>query len=416
MFNCIIANVLLNLKPVNLTTNQIDMKYLKPAIALIFIIALANACTSGESAEVAESPDAWETKEIRTQYEDIKVTRIVNGLERPWAVAFLPDGRMLITERPGRLNIVDGDNVTVIEGTPEVRAIGQGGMLDVAVHPGYEENGWIYLTFSQAGPDDDTALTLVRGRLDGNNFVDVEEIFKQNRYSSPGRHYGSRIAWDSNGYMFVSVGDRGADPPRAQDLSDHAGTLLRMHDDGSVPEDNPFVNNADAAGEIYSYGHRNIQGFIIHPETDEIWGTEHGPRGGDELNYIEAGNNYGWPSASLGRNYGNEREFHAGTEARHLDGIVDPVYEFLPTHAPSGLALVTSDKFPNWKGNLLAGGLTSQRIRRLLIVDNTVFHDEELLLRDVGRIRDVREGPDGNIYVLTDEDPGALYMIEPTEF
>ena len=380
----------------------------------ILMLMISVACSSGEIAET-ESPDSWDTKEMRTQYEDITVTKLVGDLDRPWAVAFLPDGRKLITEKPGRLNILDGSRLTVVNGTPEVSDRGQGGLMDVVLHPDYEENGWIYLTFSRLGDEDQTALAVVRGRLDGSDFVDVEEIFEQNRYSSPGRHYGSRIAFDTNGYMYISVGDRGADPPRAQDLSDHAGTLLRMYDDGSVPDDNPFVNDSNAAPEIFSYGHRNIQGLIINPENNEIWGTEHGPRGGDELNLIEAGKNYGWPDASLGRDYGDETRFHAGTEARRIDGMEDPVYEFLPTHAPSGLALVTADNFPNWKGNLLAGGLRSERIRRLLIMDYTVIHDEELLLQEVGRIRDVREGPDGNIYVLTDEDPGALYMIEPSD-
>ena len=380
----------------------------------ILMLMISVACSSGEIAET-ESPDSWDTKEMRTQYEDITVTKLVGDLDRPWAVAFLPDGRKLITEKPGRLNILDGSRLTVANGTPEVSDRGQGGLMDVVLHPDYEENGWIYLTFSRLGDEDQTALAVVRGRLDGSDFVDVEEIFEQNRYSSPGRHYGSRIAFDTNGYMYISVGDRGADPPRAQDLSDHAGTLLRMYDDGSVPDDNPFVNDSNAAPEIFSYGHRNIQGLIINPENNEIWGTEHGPRGGDELNLIETGKNYGWPDASLGRDYGDETRFHAGTEARRIDGMEDPVYEFLPTHAPSGLALVTADNFPNWKGNLLAGGLRSERIRRLLIMDYTVIHDEELLLQEVGRIRDVREGPDGNIYVLTDEDPGALYMIEPSD-
>ena len=364
-----------------------------------------------------ETTDTFEPRDLNTQYEEIRLSKVVGGFENPWAVAFLPDGRFLITERPGRLNVVDGDQVTEISGLPEVTARGQGGLMEVSLHPDFEDNGWIYLTYSRGNDDGETAVVLIRGQLDGTDFVNQEEIFVQNQYSSPGRHYGSKIAWDSNGYMFVSIGDRGANPPRAQDLSDHAGTLLRMYDDGSVPSDNPFVDDPDAADEIYSYGHRNIQGLVIDPETDEIWATEHGPRGGDELNYVEAGLNYGWPEASLGRDYGDEHEFHAGTVARHIEGMEDPIYEFLPTHAPSGLALVTADNFPNWKGNILAGGLRSERIRRLYIENYegqyTVIHDEELLLGEVGRIRDVREGPDGNIYVLTDENPGALYVVEP---
>ena len=386
---------------------------------LIFTIiaGLALGCAPDEGERTAETAETeeWETKDLSTQYHNITVTRIVGDLERPWAVAFLPDGRKLITERPGSLKLVEDGRATDVTGLPEIHAVNQGGLLDVSLHPDYEENGWVYLTYSQEGDDSETALTLVRGQLEGNEFVNVEELFVQNRYSSPGRHYGSRLVWDDEGYLYMSVGDRGADPPRAQDNSDHAGTLLKLNDDGTAADGNPFADDADAAPEIFSYGHRNIQGIIIHPETGDIWATEHGPRGGDELNLVEAGNNYGWPTASLGRDYGDDTEFHNHTETRRAEDMVDPVYELLPTHAPSGLALVTSNHFPEWSGNLLAGGLRSERIRRLVIQDNEVVHDEELLLGEVGRIRDVREGPDGYIYVLTDEDPGALYVIEPND-
>jgi aldose sugar dehydrogenase len=397
------------------------MKYLKYTVVLFTLVAFVAACEAEETTEANADAAAeeWEPREYSTQYQDILVSQVVGGLENPWAVAFLPDGRKLITEKPGRLQIADGDQLTEVTGIPEVAARNQGGLLDVVLHPDYNETGWVYLTYSKAGDGEDTATAVVRGQIEDNAFINMEEIFVQNRYSSPGRHYGSRIAFDNEGYMYISIGDRGADPPRAQDTQDHAGTLLRLNDDGSIPDDNPFVNDPDVADEIFSYGHRNIQGLVIDQETNQIWGTEHGPRGGDELNLIEATNNYGWPDASLGMNYGNEREFHSGTVARHIDGMIDPVYEFLPTLAPSGLALVTSDHFPAWEGNLLAGGLRSERIRRLLIQDYegeyTVIHDEELLLGEVGRIRDVREGPDGYIYVLTDENPGALYVIEPAD-
>ncbi len=365
--------------------------------------------------EAVQDDDVWQDLELRTEYHNIKVVKVAGYLERPWALAFLPDGRLLVTERPGRLNIVENGNITQVNGTPQVRAVNQGGMLEVSVHPNYEENGWIYLTYSKAGEDNETALTVVRGRLDGNDFIDIEEIFEQNRYSSPGRHYGSKIAWDNEGYMYVSIGDRGANPPRAQDNSDHAGTLLRLNDDGTVPDDNPYVNDDSVANEIFSYGHRNIQGLIINQENNEIWATEHGPRGGDELNYVRATANYGWPDASLGLDYRDDTRFHQHTVARSIEGMEDPVYEFLPTLAPSGLALVTSDKFPRWEGNLLAGGLRAERIRRLVIEDYTVTHDEEILTFELGRIRDVREGPDGFIYVVTDENPGGIYRIEPND-
>lgn len=374
------------------------------------ILFFAVSCADQPSLETEES---WGPKEYRTQYQDIRVTKLAGGLDRPWAVAFLPDGRFLVTERPGRVVIVDNGEIVPLSGTPVVKAVNQGGMMEVVTHPDYEQNGWIYLTYSRENDEGDTAVAVVRGRIEGTEFVDQEELFVQNQFSSPGRHYGSKIAFDNQGLMYVSIGDRGANPPRAQDNSDHAGTLLRLYDDGTVPADNPFVNDPNVADEIFSYGHRNIQGLIINQETNEIWATEHGPRGGDELNFVEAGLNYGWPDASLGMSYGDETRFHDGTVARSIDGMVDPVYEFLPTLAPAGLALVTSEKFPRWQGNLLAGGLRPERIRRLLIMDGEVIHDEELLPFEIGRIRDVREGPDGNIYVVTDENPGGLYLIEP---
>lgn len=377
----------------------------------VSLLILPISCT--DQAAVEQSGESWGPKEYRTQYQDIRVTKLAGGLNRPWAVAFLPDGRFVVTERPGNVVIVDNGEVFPLSGTPVVKSVNQGGMMEVVTHPNYEENGWIYLTYSRENEDGDTAVAVVRGRIDGYEFVDQEEIFLQNQFSSPGRHYGSKIAFDNEGIMYVSIGDRGANPPRAQDNSDHAGTLLRMYDDGSIPADNPFVNDPNVADEIFSYGHRNIQGLIINQENNEIWATEHGPRGGDELNFVQAGLNYGWPDASLGMSYGDETRFHDWTVARSIDGMVDPVYEFLPTLAPSGLALVTSDNFPRWKGNLLAGGLRPERIRRLLLIDGEVIHDEEILTFEIGRIRDVREGPDGNIYVVTDENPGGLYVIEP---
>lgn len=411
-FNFISGNKLLRFIIYNTYQKTIHiMKYVKTILLISLAAAMLMSCATVEE----EESDSWETLETRTEYQDIKVERIAHGLDRPWAVAFLPDDRLLVTERPGTLNIIEDGEITPVNGTPEVRAVNQGGLLDVSLHPDYEQNGWVYLAYSKPGPDEETALAVVRGRLDGNDFVDAEEVFEQNVYSSPGRHYGSRIVWDNDGYMFVSIGDRGANPPRAQDLSDHAGTLLRMNDDGTVPDDNPFVGDDDVASEIFSYGHRNIQGIIINPENNEIWATEHGPRGGDELNFVEATRNYGWPDASYGRAYGDDRSFHDGTEARNIEGMTDPVYEILPTLAPSGLALVTSDQFPQWEGNLLAGGLRAERIRRLVIEDRQVVHDEEILPFELGRIRDVRQGPDGLIYVVTDQDPGSVFRISPND-
>jgi aldose sugar dehydrogenase len=382
---------------------------------ILTAMVLMTGCGSNASSETKS--DAQDSFSSNSQYTDLHVTKIAGDLEHPWAVAFLPDGRMLVTERPGQLNIVENGVVQRVDGLPEVYARNQGGLMEVVLHPEYESNGWIYLTWSKPNGDGQTATALGRGRLDGLSLVDFEELFVQDRYSSPGRHYGSKLAWTLDGKLLMSIGDRGTDPPRAQDLMDHAGTLLRLNDDGTVPADNPFVGNNNAHDEIFSYGHRNIQGLIVHPETGQIWATEHGPRGGDELNLVEAGKNYGWPVVSLGLDYRTQETFRH-TEARRKEGMVDPVYELLPALAPSGLAIVTPGHFTSrWDYNLLAGGLRAERIRRLL-VDNPdgfyeVIHDEELLLGEIGRIRDVRIGPDNNIYILTDHSDGALWKVEP---
>ena len=345
---------------------------------------------------------------VRTEYEPIRVVRIADGFEHPWAVAVLSDGRYLVSERPGRLTLLAGGQKKRVSGLPEIHAQRQGGLLDVVLHPEFAANGLVYLTYSK-GDAAGTTTALGRGRLEGDALVDFEELFVQDRLSEPGRHYGSRVAWLPDGTLLLSIGDRGAAPARAQDLRDHAGKVLRLNSDGSVPQDNPFVGREDAHAEVFSTGHRNIQGMVVEPRSGTIWATEHGERGGDELNRVQAGKNYGWPVVSKAREYRSEAQYG---EARSRDGYEDPVYEFLPTLAPSGLALVTADRFPSWRGNLLAGGLRAQRIRRLVIEDGEVVHEEELLLQTVGRIRDVREGPDGHIYVLSDEADGGLYRIE----
>jgi aldose sugar dehydrogenase len=373
--------------------------------SLAIILASAGILCGAQPAVAAENVVA---DEIRTQYEVLRLVRVAGGLEHPWSVAFLPDGRYLVTERPGRLNIVAGGGATPVSGLPQIHAHRQGGLLDVVLHPDFAENGWVYLTYSK-GDANGTAVALGRGRLDGTRLVGFEELWVQDRVSEAGRHYGSRLAWLSDGTLVMSVGDRGAEPPRAQDLRDHAGKLLRLNADGSVPADNPFVGRDDAHPEIYSLGHRNIQGLVVAPGTDEIWSTEHGERGGDELNLHKAGENYGWPIVTRSRQYRSEEQYG---EARSREGYVDPVYEFLPTLAPSGLALVTQDRFPSWRGNLLAGGLGAERIRRVVLEDGVVVHEEELLFGLVGRIRDVREGPDGHIYILSDESDGGLYRLE----
>ncbi|PKL94639.1 MAG: hypothetical protein CVV18_08300, partial [Gammaproteobacteria bacterium HGW-Gammaproteobacteria-8] len=240
----------------------------------------------------ATGPGMAET--LRTEYQQIELEAVIQGLDEPWGMAFLPDGRLLVTERTGRLLRIDNGQAQEISGTPEVAARGQGGLLDVALHPDFETNRLVYLTWSQAGPDGvNSATTLSRARLDGDRLVDLEQLFIQDRFSTPGRHYGSRLAWLPDGTLLMSIGDRGAAPPRAQDITDHAGSLLRLNDDGTPAADNPFIGLEGAKPEIWSYGHRNIQGLLVHPETGTVWATEHGPRGGDELNLITPGANYG---------------------------------------------------------------------------------------------------------------------------
>jgi len=368
----------------------------------------APATSAAHAADVS-GPEVVDDS-VSSEYQPLRVVRVAGDLSNPWAVAFLPDGRYLVTERGGRLLIIDNGSATEVSGVPEVAAQRQGGLLDVSLHPDFGSNSLVYLTYSKGSGDTTTALS--RGRLDGNQLTDVELLFEQDRVSEPGRHYGSRLAWMNDGTLLMSIGDRGADPPRAQDVGDHAGTLLRLTDDGGVPDDNPLLDHDGALPEIYSYGHRNIQGLVYDADSGRIWATEHGPRGGDELNLVRAGANYGWPVAGKGRDYRTEEPYG---ETRSRDGMVDPVYEFLPTLAPSGLAMVTSDRYPRWQGNLLAGGLRAERIRRVVIEDETVVHEEELIHGLVGRIRDVRESPDGYIYVVTDESDGGLYRLEPRD-
>ncbi|WNN89062.1 PQQ-dependent sugar dehydrogenase [Gloeocapsopsis dulcis] len=376
---------------------------------------IANETNSDENLRAANTSQTYrEVATEDTQYQGIRVVEIASGMEHPWAVAFLPDGRFLVTERPGRLNIVENGKVIEVSGIPKVNAENQGGLLDIALHPNYATNGWIYMTYSKPNGNGQTATALARGQLKGNTLVDVQDVFVQNRYSEPGQHYGSRLAWTNDGKLLMTIGDRWFEPLRAQNLRDHAGSVLRLNDNGSVPKDNPFVGNPDVADEIYTYGNRNIQSLVVNRTTGDIWAVDHGPRGGDLLYQIAAGNNYGWPRVTRGLDYDTENPIPESV-ARRMEGVVEPFYEFLPTHAPSGVTLVTANRFPSWRGNLLVGGLASRRIRRVVFNKQEVVHEEELLLQTVGRIRDVREGPDGYLYVLTDESKGGLYRIEPAD-
>jgi aldose sugar dehydrogenase len=368
---------------------------------------------SGVGAPPAQAQQVVE--EMSTEYQRIRLVRVAEGLVNPWGMAFLPDGRMLVTERPGRLQLIGPDgSKTQVSGLPRVHAQNQGGLLDVVLHPNFAENRWVYLTYSK-GDANGTAPALGRARLNGTSLAGFQELFVSNQVAEPGRHYGSRVVFLEDGTLLMTIGDRGAQPERAQDPRDHSGSVVRLNADGTVPRDNPFVGDPRYAPEIFSYGHRNIQGIVRHPETGAIWATEHGPRGSDLLQRVEARNNYGWPAATLGRDYRTQEQYP--NTGRDYSGFTRPVFEFLPTLAPSGLAVVSGGGWhTTWQGSLLAGGLRPERILRLVVRDRELIHAEELLTGKIGRIRDVRQAPDGFIYIATEHrngDPSNIYRIEP---
>ena len=346
-----------------------------------------------------------------TDKQRFHLVRVTDGLEHPWGLAFLPDGRMLVTERPGRLRIVaDGWLVPEpVAGVPEVWDDGQGGLLDVALHPGFAENGLVYLSYSSPDDDDDAATAVARGRLVGDRLEDVEEIYVALPRDDNGRHFGSRLVF-ADGYLFVTAGDRG-DSDRAQELDDPAGSIIRLHDDGRVPEDNPFVGTAGARPELYSVGHRNPQGMTLEAATGRIYAIEHGPKGGDELNLIEPGVNYGWPVITHGKSY---MGFKIG-EGTRKEGMAQPVHYWVPSISPSGLMIYDADRFPAWQGSLFAGALSGELLVRLEVAGGRVVVEERMLEDLEERFRDVRQGPDGLIYLLTDHPDGMLLRLEPAD-
>lgn len=367
-------------------------------------LLIGGAAVSAAAGEVVEA-------HIDSRAHDFRIVKLASGLHHPWAVARLPDGRFLVTERRGRVALIEDGDIRYLEGAPQVSAAGQGGLLDLVLHPQYGdgEHDWIYLTYSRAG-EGGTATALGRAKLKGNSLADFEELFMQDRFSQPGRHYGSRLAWRADGSLMMTVGDRGVERMRAQDTGDHAGSVLRLTDTGAAAPGNPFAGDENGLDEIYSYGNRNIQGLVVDAD-DRIWASEHAARGGDELNLIEAGVNYGWPLATHSKEYSSEEPI--GTESR--PGVRDAIFYYPGRFAPSGLAQVDSERFPRWRGNLLAGGLGSERLLRLVIRDGQVVDSETLLEGQLGRIRDVRQADDGGIYLLNDTSDAGLYRLEPVE-
>jgi glucose/arabinose dehydrogenase len=348
---------------------------------------------------------------IESEKHAFRVVRLVEGLSFPWSIAFLPDGRMLVTERDGRLRIVSRDfklDPKPVEGVPAVVATGQGGLFDVALHPKFAENQIIYLAYNGAG-NGGWGTELVRARLDGHRLVESKTLFRLDPKSRAGQHFGGRIVFDRNGYLYLTLGDRGS-KDRAQRLDDHAGSVIRLHDDGRVPQDNPFTKRSGARPEKYTLGNRNMQGAALHPVTGELWTHEHGPQGGDEINVMRAGRNYGWPVITYGVNYGIGTRIGEGT---HKEGMEQPLYKWVPSIAPSGMAFYQGDKFPRWQGNILVGALRSEMLVRLELDGEKIVREERLIKGVLGRIRDVRVGPDGYVYLLTDDSEGVLARLEP---
>jgi len=370
-----------------------------------------------------EYPKPEPGKVTRTEHESYKIETVVeDGLDIPWALAFLPDGRKLVTERPGGLRVIRADGTLdprPVEGTPGVIHHGQGGMMEVAVHPDYEENGWIYLGFAdgwyekpeakgrERGPRTITAI--VRGRIEDHRWVDQEWIWKADRqfYTDQGVHFGTRIVFDQ-GYVYFVIGERNG-WQQAQDLSRPNGKIFRLFDDGRVPPDNPFVDRKDAIPGIWSYGHRNPQGLDMGPRDGALYDTEHGPRGGDELNRILKGRNYGWPVITYGMNY-NGTPITGLTEK---EGMEQPVIHWTPSIAACGLDFYTGDRFPGWKHDLFAGALAQKEVRRLRLEGRKVV-EQEVILKDLGRVRDVADGPDGFLYVVLN-DPHRILRLVPAD-
>jgi glucose/arabinose dehydrogenase len=346
---------------------------------------------------------------FESQHYTLRLVTVADGLENPWSLAWLPDGRMLVTEREGRLRIVtaDGKVSPPIEGLPEIADGGQGGLLDVIVDPNFETNRTIFFSFSEPGQGG-KGTAVARAVLDGNRLSELKILFRQLPKTGGGRHFGSRLVIARDGTLFVTVGERG-ERERAQDTTVNRGQVIRIDRDGGIPRDNPFVGGNDARPEIWSYGHRNPQGAALHPETGMLWIHEHGARGGDEINIPLAGRNYGWPVIAYGRHYSGGKI----GEGTHKPGMEQPIYYWDPSIAPSGMTFYTGDKFPKWRGNLLVGALKYELVARLEL-DNGSVRGEERLLTDLGeRIRDVRQGPDGYVYLLSDSGNGRIMRLEP---
>ncbi|MFZ2508376.1 MAG: PQQ-dependent sugar dehydrogenase [Steroidobacteraceae bacterium] len=347
-----------------------------------------------------------------TTNDDVRLTTVASGLEHPWGVAFLPDGRMLVTERPGRLRIVTmkGEISAPVTGVPAVHAKGQGGLLDVVLDPDFSENARIYLAYAEPGAAGTNGTAVARARLDGARLADLEVIFRQAPKIRSDHHFGCRLVFARDGNLFVALGERNSERQSAQDLGTHLGKIVRITKDGMAPADNPFIGRDGALPEIWSLGHRNIQGATLDPATGRLWAVEHGPRGGDEINLPEAGRNYGWPVITYGIEYAGP----AIGEGTAKPGMEQPHYYWVPSIATSGMTFYTGDAYPEWKGSLFVGALAAELVARLEIgADGQVKSEERIPVGE--RVRDVRQGPDGALYLLTDEDSGRVLRLAPAK-
>jgi aldose sugar dehydrogenase len=374
-------------------------------------LALAAALTLGGAAEPAAQVPAGP---ISSEQATFVLTQVVPGLEHPWGMAFLPDGNILITERAGRLRIVRRGvlDPTPIGGVPAVFAYGEGGLLDIALHPNFEDNRLLYLSYAALG-EEGAGTTVAVARFRSELLEEVQVVFEARPFAEGSQHFGSRLAFDSDGLLYVTLGERG-NADRAQNLLDLAGKIVRLLPDGSVPADNPFVGRPDARWEVFSYGHLNPQGLAIHPESGVPWAHEHGPMGGDEINVIRSGADYGWPVITHGVDYLTGLPIGEGTQ---MEGMAQPIHHWppslVPPVAPSGMTFYQGSAFPGWRGDLLVGALAGQLLVRLELHGERVIAEERLLAGTIGRIRDVDVGPDGFVYLLTDDAAGALWRLAP---
>jgi glucose/arabinose dehydrogenase len=375
-------------------------------LSLLFLAFLMMQCNDKQS----QQTPTFKGDVITTDKQKFGIDTLAEGLENPWGIAFLPDGRMLVTERKGEIRIIENGKLidSKVDNVPSVFAKGQGGLLDITLHPDYASNGWIYLTYSKPGEDGTSATTLTRTKITGNAFTETEELFSALPFTNSDYHFGSRIVFDKKGHVFISSGERGT-KPNSQDLSNHLGKVIRLNEDGTVPSDNPFVNTPNAKPEIWSYGHRNPQGLFYDTTTDTFYEVEHGPKGGDELNIVQPGNNYGWPVITYGIDYDGS----IISDLTEKEGMEQPIHYWVPSIATCGMTKLKGDKYPGWKENIFVGALAATHVARVELQDGNVVATEKILDK-VGRVRAVSEGPDGYLYVVT-EAPGYVLRLIPVE-